>query len=85
MQRIRGAAGLLQGAALLACLSGADAGSQGFISVSNGAFVDSNCTEFIPVGWNSCDLFLCFLSAALGVCRTLQRKINVILAEDRAG
>ncbi|CAL5227630.1 g10635 [Coccomyxa viridis] len=53
MQRIRGAAGFLQGAAVLACLLGADAASQGFIGVSNGAFVDANCTEFIPVGWNS--------------------------------
>ena len=61
MQRIRAAAGFLLGAALLACFLGADAGSQGFISVSNGAFVDANCTEFIPVGWNSCDLS-CLLS-----------------------
>ena len=45
---------VLQGAALLFCFLGADATSQGFISVSNGAFVDANCTEFIPVGWNSC-------------------------------
>ena len=45
---------VLQGAALLVSFLGADAASQGFISVSNGAFVDANCTEFIPVGWNSC-------------------------------
>lgn len=63
MQRIRAAAGFLLGAALLACFLGADAGSQGFISVANGAFVDANCTEFIPVGWNSCDLSCLFLDA----------------------
>ncbi|CAK0752555.1 hypothetical protein CVIRNUC_002155 [Coccomyxa viridis] len=53
MLRIRGGAVLLQGVALLVSLLEADAGSTGFISVSNGAFVDGNCTEFIPVGWNS--------------------------------
>ena len=45
---------ILRGAALLVLLLEADAGSTGFISVSNGAFVDGACTEFIPVGWNSC-------------------------------
>lgn len=68
---MRGAVAFLRGAALLACFLRADAGSQGFIGVSNGAFVDSNCTEFIPVGWNSCVSYLYFLSAALGVCRAL--------------
>lgn len=58
MQGRRAAAGVLQSAALLACFLGSNAASQGFISVSNGAFVDANCTEFIPVGWNSCDLHL---------------------------
>lgn len=29
-------------------------GSQGFISISNGVFVDSQCNEFFPIGWNSC-------------------------------
>ena len=71
MHRRRDAAGVLWGAALLACFLRVDAASQGFIGVSNGAFVDANCTEFIPVGWNSCDFFLSFLSAALGLCSTL--------------
>ena len=55
---------LLQGVALLVSLLEADAGSTGFISVSNGAFVDGNCTEFIPVGWNSCASFAPLLVAS---------------------
>lgn len=62
---------LLQGVALLVSLLEADAGSTGFISVSNGAFVDGNCTEFIPVGWNSCASSAPLLVALLGVNHTL--------------
>jgi hypothetical protein len=28
-------------------------GSQGLITISNGVFVDSQCHEFMPLGWNS--------------------------------
>ena len=27
-------------------------GLQGFIGVSNGSFVDDQCAEFLPFGWN---------------------------------